>query len=129
MNNVQYLRRAIPLLPAFCRVFFIVSGLTRTSADKGNQVPAKKTESKKKKTKAPTDETSEPSKSTRQPWPTDGVATYKDAATFLKVCTKTIQRMVKRGELIPTQVSRKGIRFAWSHLHERAQPASVQQAK
>jgi excisionase family DNA binding protein len=49
-------------------------------------------------------------------WPETGLATYEDAAKFLKVSTRTVKRYVKAGVLNAARQSRQVVRLSWSQL-------------
>ncbi len=51
-------------------------------------------------------------------WPTDGMATYDQAAGFLQISKRSIERLVSKGELNTSNVSRRCVRVPWADLHE-----------
>lgn len=51
--------------------------------------------------------------------PLDGLATKREAAVFLHVCLKTVDRLIKRKVLPKTKIGRAS-RIPWTALHRLA---------
>lgn len=81
-------------------------------------MPATKSKAKSSRSKRSSENVQRKPKAAavRTGWPTEGWATFDEAAEFFQVCRRTVERLVEAGRLNKHKLGRNISRLDWSEL-------------